>query len=187
MGTSTRIALLRGINVGGRNRLPMAELRSLAVELGWADPRTYIQSGNLVFEAAAPPSRLEDELETAIEGRFGLEIPVMVRTAADWSGYLAGNPFPEASEREPNLVMLVLSRNPPADDALEGLRERAASGERVQRAGDVVWIHYGGGVGRSKLSPGLLDRFVGSPVTTRNWRTVLELADLAEPRTTDRE
>lgn len=68
---------------------------------------------------------------------------------------------------------------PPRDDAVDGLRERAVNGERVRRVGDVLWIHYPGGAGRSKLSPGLLDRFVGSPVTTRNWRTVRKLAELA--------
>lgn len=179
MGRQTFIALLRGINVGGHNRAPMAELRSLSTELGWGEVRSYIQSGNLVFEAGAAPARLEAELERAIERRFGLSIPVVVRAAADWPAYVAGNPYPEASEREPNLVMLALSKAPPEPGAVEGLLERARGGERLVRVGDALWIHYASGSARSKLSPALLDRLVGSPVTLRNWRTVLELDELA--------
>lgn len=179
MDSSTFIALLRGINVGGRNKVPMAELRALAADLGWVDARTYIQSGNLVFGAATQASALEGELEGAIEGRFGLSIPVIVRPARDWSSYLGTNPFPEASGREPNLVMLALSKRPPREGAEDELGSRATEGERVRRVGDALWIHYAGGAGRSKLSPGSLDRAVGSPVTTRNWRTACKLAELA--------
>ncbi|MDP9347718.1 MAG: DUF1697 domain-containing protein [Gemmatimonadota bacterium] len=179
MPPATFIALLRGINVSGRNQLPMAELRSLCAGLGWGDVRSYIQSGNLVFGADADPASLEAGLEQAISRRFGLSIPVLVRAAADWPGYVAANPFPDASRTEPNLVMLALSKAAPRPGAVEGLRERAAGGEQVAQVGDALWIHYAGGAGRSKLTPALLDRLAGSPVTTRNWRTVLKLAEIA--------
>jgi uncharacterized protein (DUF1697 family) len=175
----TFIALLRGINVGGHNQLPMPELRSLCAGLGWENVQSYIQSGNLLFQAGASAASLEAELERAIEHRFGLSIPVIVRAGADWPAYVKGNPYPEASRKEPNLVMLILSKAPPKEGAVEGLREYALSGERIDQVGDGLWIHYAGGVGRSKLSPALLDRLVGSPVTARNWRTVLKLDDLA--------
>lgn len=173
------VALLRGINVSGHNGVPMAELRSLCVGLGWGDVQTYIQSGNVVFRADGAAAALEEELERAIERRFGFPVPVMVRAAADWPGYVEGNPYPEASGAEPNRVMLALSKAPPKEGAVEGLRERAADGERIARVGDALWIHYAGGSGKSKLTPALLDRLVGSPVTTRNWRTVLRLGELA--------
>lgn len=175
----TFIALLRGINVGGHNKVPMAELRALCEALGWAEVRSYVQSGNLVFEAAGEPGGLEAELERAIERTFELSIAVVVRAAADWPGYVAGNPFPGASESAPNAVMLALSKAPPKPGAVEGLLERAVDGERVERVGDALWIHYAGGSARSKLSPALLNRLVGSPVTLRNWRTVLKLDELA--------
>jgi uncharacterized protein (DUF1697 family) len=178
-GARTHIALLRGINVGGGNRVPMAELRSMCGDLGWRGVRTYIQSGNVIFEAAGPRSSLESSLEEAIERQLGLSIPVVVRTAATWPGYVAGNPYPEASRAEPNLVMLALSKAPPAPGAVDGLLERAAKGERITLVGEALWIHYGGGVARSRLSPALFDRLVGSPVTARNWRTVLKLDALA--------
>lgn len=175
------IALLRGINVGGRNPVPMAELRSLCTDLGWRNAQTYIQSGNLIFQADAPAVQLEAELERGMERRFGLAIPVIVRAAADWTGYILGNPLREASEKEPSLVMVALAKAPPKPEAVEGLRERATSGEQIVRVGDALWIQYAGGAARSKLSPALLDRLVGSPVTTRNWRTVLKLGGLVEP------
>ena len=77
------IALLRGVNVGGRNPIPMAELRALGSELGWANVQTYIQSGNVVFRTAGPTATLEGELERAIEGRSGLSVPVIVRAGTD--------------------------------------------------------------------------------------------------------
>jgi uncharacterized protein (DUF1697 family) len=176
---SAPIALLRGINVGGHNPLGMAELRALCGPLGWDDVRSHIQSGNLVFRAAGPPADLEAALEGAIERGPGLSIPVIVRTAEAWAGYVALDPYPEAVAREPNLVMLALSKRPPRAGVVEALRERADAGERVEPIGDALCIHYAGGAGRSRLPPALLDRFVGSPVTTRNWRTVLRLREMA--------
>jgi uncharacterized protein (DUF1697 family) len=178
MPPSTFIALLRGINVTGHNKIAMSDLRSLCANIGWTDVQSYIQSGNLVFSAAGSLASLEAELEQAIELRFGLTIPVIVRTAADWPVYIQSNPFPDESDREPNLVLLALSKSPPHQDAAPLLQDRAANGERIVQAGDALWIHYPDGVGRSKLSPALFDRLVGSPVTARNWRTVLRLDEL---------
>lgn len=183
--TDTFIALLRGINVGGHNRIPMAELRSICARLGWTEVRTYIQSGNLIFRAVGGDgAELERELEQAVERGFGLSIPVVVRTAADWSRLVGGNPYSAASEREPNRVMLALSKAPPRADAVDGLHARAADDERVTRVGDALWIHFAQGTGRSRLSPALLDRLVGSPVTMRNWRTALKIEELfvSDPR-----
>jgi uncharacterized protein (DUF1697 family) len=180
MAVKSYIALLRGINVSGRNKIPMSELRSLCAELGWRDVQSYIQSGNLVFRAGAAPDKLETELEQAIKRHFGLSISIIVRAAADWPAYVAGNPFPQPSETEPKAVMLALSKAPPNADSAEKLRERAADCERVVQVGDALWLHYGGGMARTKLSPALLDRLVGSPVTARNWRTVLTLLEMTE-------
>ena len=178
-GMSVFIALLRGINVGGRNRIPMQELRSLCGSLGWADVQTYIQSGNVIFRAEAVASALENDLECTIERDLGLSIPVLVRAAADWPVYVRGNPFPDASEKEPNRVMLALSKDPPRNTAVEELLERAKDGEQIARVGDALWFYYPGGAGTSKLSPALVDRLTGSSVTARNWRTVLQLDELA--------
>jgi uncharacterized protein (DUF1697 family) len=172
------IALLRAVNVGGR-KLPMAELRDLCAELGWKEVETYIQSGNVVFSAAGEAGGIERSLEKAILDRFGMDVPVMVRTAAEWAGYAAANPFPEAARDEPNRLLLMVSKRPPAADAAERLMERARVGEAVKAAGGALWFHFGQGVGTSKLTPAAIDRAAGSPSTGRNWRTVLKLGEMA--------
>lgn len=173
------IALLRGINVTGRNKIPMAELRDCCADSGLTNVETYIQSGNVFLSSSAGAKKLESELEELVAHRFGLQIPVIVRRASGWPAYIQGNPFPDASVAEGNLVMMALSKHPPLDDAVDKLRDRAVSGEKLERVGDAIWVHYARGVGKSKLSPALFDRFVGSPVTARNWRTVLKLGELS--------
>ncbi len=173
-----RIALLRGINVGGGNKVPMAELRALCGTLGWGSVETYIQSGNVVFEAEGEGH--EAALENAVAERFGLSIPVAVRAADQWSAYIASNPFPNAAESEPNRLLLTLSKAPLAPDAVAALRKRASFGERVAEAAGALWIHYPDGAGRSKLMPGLIDRLAGSPCTSRNWRTAVKIGEMLE-------
>jgi uncharacterized protein (DUF1697 family) len=172
------VALIRGINVGATRKLPMAELRDECAKLGWQDAATYIQSGNLVFSAPGTAGELETRLEQAISQRFRLDVPVMVRKGSDWSRYTQ-TPFPEASRDEPNRLMLMLSKEPPAPDAASAIQERARDGERVALVGDAVWIHYPAGSGTSRLSPSLLDRLIGSPATSRNYRTILKLGEMA--------
>lgn len=171
------VALLRGINVGGR-KLPMAALRALCEEIGWRDVATYIQSGNVVFAADGEPSELEAALERAIAHRFALNVPVVVRTASHLGACLEGNPFPEAARDEPNRLLLLLSKRLPQDGAQAALEARAVAGEKVGRAGDGLWIWYRERVGTSKLTPNLIDRVVGSPATGRNYRTVAKIVEM---------
>jgi uncharacterized protein (DUF1697 family) len=175
---SVHVALLRGINVGGGNKIKVTELRALADELGWKGTETYIQSGNLMFEATAERRALETALESGIQRRFGLDIPTIVRAAEEWPALVGANPFPEAAEAEPNRLMLLLSKQPPNPEAAAALQERARHGERVAIAGGALWIHYAAGAGTSKLTPALIDRLVGSSSTARNWRTVLKLEEM---------
>lgn len=173
------VALLRAVNVGGC-KLPMAELRELCAELGWENVETYIQSGNVVFEAAGEAAALESALEQAVAKRFGFERPVIVRSATQWADYAKGSPFPEAEHDEPNRLMLGLSKSPPNADAPKLLQAKAAAGEQVKLEGDALWIHYPAGAGTTKLTPALFDKAAGSPVTQRNWRTVLKLQEMLE-------
>jgi uncharacterized protein (DUF1697 family) len=173
------IALLRAVNVGGR-KLPMAGLRELCAGLGWEDVETYIQSGNLVFAAPGKAEALESELEKAIMEGFGLDVPVIVRTAARWNALVAANPFPEVAGAAPNRLQLLLSKHAPKADAAERLMERAQGGEAVEAAGGALWFHFPQGLGSSKLSPALIDKAAGSPSTGRNWRTVVKLKEMME-------
>ena len=171
------VALLRGINVGGRNKVPMADLRALAADLGWTNVFTYIASGNLFFDAAAEAAAIETTLEGAIDRRFGITIPVIVRVTAQWPDLIAANPFPEAADAEPDRLMLCLTKAAPRDDAASKLEEHARNGEQVRLAGGALWVYYPKGAGTSRLSPSLFDRLAGSPVTARNWRTVIKVGE----------
>ena len=172
-----RVALVRGINVGGR-ALPMAELRAIGERLGWNEISTYIQSGNLLFQAPGAASRLEATLEKAIVDRLAMKVSVMIRTAAELKAYLDGNPFAQAAQEAPRALLLLVSKKPPAKGAEAALQARAGNGEKVGRAGDGLWICYPNGIARSKLSPLLIDKLVESPVTGRNWRTVKRLHEM---------
>ena len=172
------IALLRGINVGGRSKVPMAELRTLCEKLGWVGVRTYIQSGNVVFESDGKAPALEAALEEALSAHFGFSPAVIVRSAAQLKALAAANPFPEASEAEPNRVLVGLSKAKPKAGAADAIRLKAAPGEQIEEAGGALWFHYPEGVGRSKLTPALIDRAVGSPLTARNWRTIVTLGEM---------
>ena len=172
------VALLRGINVGGHRKIKMADLTALCGTVGFTRAATYIQSGNVVFSAAGAAPAAEKKLEQSIEKRFGFPVDVLVRTAAQWSAYLAESPLAEVASAEPNRVMLLVSKSAPARDARDALRARAMDGERIESAGEVIWVHYPAGQAKTKLSPSLVDRLVGSPVTARNWRTCVTLAEM---------
>lgn len=172
---TTYVALLRGINVGGHRKVPMAGLRAVCAEAGFGDVRSYIQSGNLVLDGAGAPAETEGVLETAIARRFGFAVDVIARTAAQWHNYVASNPLSEAAAAAPSRVMLVLSRPPLDAAAVERLRDRAAGGEAIVAVDDVLWIHFPDGAGHSKLAAALGRQ----PSTARNWRTVLKLAGMA--------
>lgn len=146
------VALLRAVNVGGR-KLPMAELRDLCGEAGLEQVATYIQSGNVIFSSKRKPAAVEKQLEQAIEQRFGLKVPVIVRTAADWAAYPKSNPFPAAARDAPNRLMLLVSKEVPKAGAETAIQARAAAGEQVKRTGNVLWIHFPEGSGTSKLTP----------------------------------
>lgn len=172
------LALLRGINVGGNKKVPMAMLRGLSEGLGWTAVQSYIQSGNLVFRAKGKPATLAAALEQAIVAEFGFEVPVVVCSAAAWTGFAAGSPFADAAAERPNLLHLALAKVQVSAAAAKGLLPYCKAGERVEVRDGALWIDFVAGVARSKLTPAVLDRMVGGTVTARNWRSVQALAAL---------
>lgn len=171
------IALLRAVNVGGR-KVPMCDLRELCAGLRWQGVATYIQSGNVVFTADGVPEGLETALETAIRERFGFESPTIVRNADAWCRYAPTNPFPDAARDTPKHLLMLLSKRPPAEGAAAAIQAKAAAGEQVREAGDAIWIHFPDGSGMSKITPALIDKAIGSPATSRNYRTVVKLEEM---------
>jgi uncharacterized protein (DUF1697 family) len=157
----------------------MAELRALCGGLGWTDVETYIQSGNVVFTAPGDAQAIEAQLEKAINDRFGFHSDAMVRSAAQWTKLIEANPIPKESQAEPNRVLVGIPKRQLASGAADAIAAKAAAGERVAEAAGALWFHYPAGVGTSKITPSLIDRAAGSPVTARNWRTMLKLQEMA--------
>lgn len=171
------MALLRGVNVGGKNKVSMADLRELATELGHGDVRTYIQSGNVVFTAAKKVK--ESDLEAAVAKRFGVTSAVMLRTQAELAKVVERNPFASA---EPSSLHVGFMAAPPPRERVAGLDAARFAPEEVGVRGRDVYLHLPNGLGRSKL-PGYVDRQLAVPITVRNWNTVNKLLDLASTPT----
>jgi uncharacterized protein (DUF1697 family) len=167
---SIYIALLRGINVGGTGLLPMKDLAALCEDLGFTSVRTYIQSGNAIFESTAKEEPVRAHLEKALETRMGKKIDVMVRTPGELRAALEGNPFPG---KDPAKVAVAFLLEPPLKDLLKGVV--APGGEEVQLGRRLLYIYYPDGMGRSKLK---LPRM--GPMTVRNINTVGKLVAMAE-------
>ena len=177
----TYIVLLRGINVGGKNKLAMEDLVATLENAGARDVATYIQSGNAVFRSEDnDASLLSDRVRAAIEESHGFEPQVLVLGSEELERAVRSNPFPEAESDPKTLHLYFLGASPerPDLDGLEGIkgdRERFVLGE------DVFYLHAPDGIGRSKLAANA-ERLLGVPATARNWRTVRKVMDMVQQR-----
>ncbi len=192
---ASHVALLRGINVGGRNKVPMADLREVVTSLGHTEVTTYIQSGNVMFTTAdTDTSKLAAALESAIEDRFGIWSSVVVLSRDELAQVLAGNPYPD--EPNPKLVHVVFLNAEPPEDLLARIAAAesavAAKGSRdtVQAAGQALFLHTPDGFGTSELAQALF-RIISAPAkqkkqglaaTARNWATSTKLLSLCEEK-----
>ena len=180
----THVALLRGINVGGRSRVAMADLRAVVTELGHADVATYIASGNVVFTSDRDDTAaLADELVRAIADRLDVAPPVVVLTRAKLAEVVAANPYPDATDdRHVHAVFHREAVRPDAAAVGEAERRAREEGSRDSATvvGPTVYLHTPDGMGRSRLAE-LLDR--GDAIaagTARNWRTVTRLLGMLD-------
>ncbi|MEL5991124.1 DUF1697 domain-containing protein [Microbacterium phosphatis] len=160
------VALLRAVNVGGTGKLPMTELVAMCEDAGFADVRTYIASGNVVFTADGSPSAVKEALEQRLRAYAGKPVGVMVRTAQEMSAIAGASPFPDAPGNQ--VTALFLDEAPGDPDTRHVADERIALGTRE------IWVHYPSGMGRSKLVLPAAARG-----TARNLNTVRTLAELA--------
>ena len=175
---NTCVALLRGINVGGKNSLPMKELVVILEGIGAQNVKTYVQSGNAVFQFAKPDfSRLSKKITAAIKKRCGFEPHVLILGLDAIEKAIAKNPFPEA-EAEPSKLHLGFLAWEPNSPALDKLNNLKAVNERFRLVGSVFYLHAPEGVGRSKLAASS-ERVLGVPMTDRNWRTVCAIREMA--------
>jgi uncharacterized protein (DUF1697 family) len=175
------VALLRGINVGGRAQVAMADLRDLFTALGFRDVRTLLQSGNVVFRADDEPTAdLERLLEAEAAKHLDVHPDFLVRTADEWAAIVAGNAFPDEAERNPGHLLVMCLKQAPSASAVEVLQAAITGPEVVRPAGRHLYITYPSGVGTSRLSGNLIESKLRTRGTARNWNTVLKLAALVQ-------
>lgn len=174
---TTLIALLRGINVIGNNKLPMKELSALLTGMGLRDVQTYIQSGNVVFRCdLKSKAALSAKISAAIKAQHGFAPHVLLLGVAELYKSMAGNPYPEA-EAEPKSLHLFFLDEAPKHPNLKSLDAIKTGSERYKLAGKVFYLHTPDGFGPSKLAA-RAEKLLGVPATARNWNTVCKLAEM---------
>ncbi len=175
---TVHIALLRGINVGGKNKLPMKDLVTLFENAGCSRVRTYIQSGNVVFEASpALAKRLAERISEDITARYGLQVPVVMRSAAELASLSEANPFLRKGADPATLHVAFLAEQPSAASAAALDPKRSPPDEFSLRGRD-LYLRCPNGMARTKLTNAYLDSKLSTTSTMRNWNTVLALLAL---------
>lgn len=176
---TTYVALLRAVNVGGRNMVPMEALRALLTELGFSDSRSLLQSGNLIFRTEAKPTgALEALLEVETERRLGLQTRFFVRTDKEWRTVVSKNPFPREARDDPGHLHVMFLKTAPQSRQVTALQSAITGSELVRAHGSHAYLVYPTGIGSSRLTNAIIERHLGTSGTTRNWNTVLKLASL---------
>lgn len=172
------VAMLRGVNVSGRNRLPMGDFADLVTALGFEDVVTYVQSGNAVFSGQGDSTGVASAIAAALADRLALAVPVIVRTASDLRSLLRANPL-LPREPDPTKLHVTFLATDPGPSGLKLEPPAGAGHDSFVVAGPNVYLHCPGGYGRTKLTNDFFERRLGTMATTRNWRTVVTLADMA--------
>lgn len=173
------IALLRGINVGGRNIIPMQELTDLLEKLGCQNVKTYIQSGNVVFDFSGPdPISLPAKITGSIAEERGFEPGVLLFDSERLDRIVSQNPFTE-DEIEPKTLHVYILDSAPAAPDMQALENVAATGERFRLTGDNFYLHAPNGIGRSKLAA-KVEKAMGVAATARNWNTIIKIRNMVD-------
>ncbi len=173
---ATHIALLRAINVGGSNRLAMADLSKFFTGCGFESVQALLQSGNVVFASSSRASnKLEGLLEVAAEADLGLQTDFFVRSSTAWETLVQHNPFPREAKRDPSKLAVVFLKNAPPTRAVRSLQSSIEGPELIRSHGKQAYIVYPNGMGRSRLTGRVIQKALGSRGTARSWNTVLKL------------
>ena len=172
--------MLRGINVGGHKKVPMERLRNMCEALGFAQVRTFIQSGNLVFCAAkVDAAAVSTKIEKQIAVEFGFPVSVITRTTDELGKAIRGNPFVKESRSEPAKVHIAFLSEVPKADAVKKLATLATSDEQLRQSGREIYFYYRNGMGQAKLTMNVVEKVLSVTVTARNWNTVSKLHEMA--------
>lgn len=170
--------LLRAVNVGGTGRLAMAEFKDLLAGLGYGEPTTLGAAGSALISTAQPPAAVETAVEATLKAQAGLSTDVYVRTRAHLAKILTSNPFEAMARDQPAGLIVSFLKDDPSAGAVTAVREKIVGPEEVAAGPGCLYIAYGDGMGRSKLTSQILDRTLGLRGTGRNWNTVGKLAAL---------
>ncbi len=177
--SNTKIAILRGINVGGKRKILMSDLRSMCEDVGLKKVKTYIQSGNLIFTSERQNSDLEAVLEQSIQKTFGFEVPVIARTAGDVLSLQNNNPFLAEGTDISQLHLTFLKKKPSAEDRYK-IQATSLDKDKFKIDGKEIFIFCSGKYHQSKLTNNFFEKKLKSAATTRNWKTVLKLIELSK-------
>jgi uncharacterized protein (DUF1697 family) len=172
------VALLRGINVGGRNPLPMKDLARLFERTGCENVRTYIQSGNVIFEGPAQPRKVAEAVSAAIQKKFGYKIPVVLRTAPQLNEIIRGNPF--LWKTDAKWLHVYFLADLPSSQAIATLDAARSTPDVFHVAGREIYLHLPNGMARTKLTNAYFDSKLATVCTARNWATILKLSEMME-------
>lgn len=173
---SAFVALLRGVNVGGHAMVAMADLRAMLATLGFDNPRSLLNSGNLVFESSArSPAQLARTLETETKKRLSVAPDYFVRTGKEWQAVIAANPYRAEAKRDPGHLIVMFLKDAPGAKAVKELRAVIVGREILRVNGRHAYIVYPDGMGTSRLTNTLIEKKLGTRGTARNWNTVLKL------------
>jgi uncharacterized protein (DUF1697 family) len=176
-----QIVLLRGINLGPRNRVAMPVLRELLTGAGFEHVRTYVQSGNAVLETRRTPAAVAKACEELIATELGLEIAVLARTRDELAEVIRRNPLGDVADN-PKRYQVSFLESEPDSGVVEKMTGLAADGERVEAIGREIYAWHPAGVARSRLWAGLAGKGLGMKATARNWTTVTALLEIADRR-----
>lgn len=171
------IALLRGINVSGQRLVRMEALRELCSELGLSEVRTYIQSGNILFNAKNLKG-LEDKISEAIMQHFGFDVPVIVKSAEEWAAIIAGNPFKDELAKAPERCYVTLLSGKPVFSGLEKNMPDTGNDD-FKVVGGTIYLYLPQTYGLTKLTNSFLETRLKCKATTRNWKTMLTLLEMS--------
>lgn len=176
----TYIALLRGINVSGQKKVKMADLRAQLAELPYENIQTYIQSGNIVFAAnATAKETLANQIKDNIQQNYGFEVSVIVRTPTELEWILQNNPFLKDSSKDPKRFYVTFLAQAPEPDHIKKLEEVDYSPEEYVLEGDLLFFFAPNGYGRAKMNNNFFEKKLKVAATTRNWRTIHKLVEIA--------
>jgi uncharacterized protein (DUF1697 family) len=175
------ISMLRGVNVGGHNKIKMDALRAVYSSLKFEDPQTYVQSGNVIFKTAERDLALvAKRIQQSIERKFACRPAIILRTTAELREVIAKNPFAKRANIDPAKLLVTFLASDPGDAARENLCEQEFDPEELHASSRELYIYFPNGIGKSKLPWPRIDKLLGTIGTGRNWNSVTKMLQLAE-------